>query len=732
MNLAEKHPLDDLPASIPESRLQRNSKIRPEHLAKLAIVYVRQSSRQQVLENRESTARQYGLAQEAQRLGWSAQRVLVIDEDQGQSGQSAENRPGFQRLLAEVTMEHVGLVLGLEMSRLARSSREWHHLFEICGIFGTLLADQEGVYDPNDPNDRLVLGLKGLMSEIELQTMRNRLERGRLNKAQRGKLFHGVSMGYVILPTGAVDFDPDEQAQAVVRLLFDKFDELGTIYGLFHWLIRHDVQLPFRLPTGAQKGQLQWRRPSIATLAQILKHPIYAGAYSYGRRAAHPKHKFAATNSYRPWLPMEQWQVLLKDHLPAYISWEQYLKNQERIQQNRNGPESPGAPRSGAALLSGVLVCGNCGRYMQTSYNSHGTAQYACNRHYVEATEPRCYGLAARVVDELVTQQVLQALQPAALELSLQAQHDIEWERQRLDKQWQQRQQRMRYDVELAERRYLAVDPANRLVAATLEKRWEEALNQEKEVQEQYDRFLQTTPPQLSDEEQKQIKALAVDIPALWQSPATTNIIRKQLIRCIVERVVVYVRCDSEFVQATIDWAGGYESQHEFIRPVATYAQLRDFEKLLDRVQQLRQAGETAAKIAAHLNAEGFYPPKRDGEFTAPVIYQLLKRRSLIGDERSHDELLDTNEWWLADLARELQLGYQKLGDWARRGWVHSRQTPIQGRWILWADSDEVIRLRQLLAQSRRGVNAYSNLLRTPKERPNSTALLIDQESDVG
>ena len=719
MKLAEKRPIDDLPPSIPESRLQYSPKIEPEHLEKLAVVYVRQSSRQQVLENRESTARQYGLAQEAERLGWPAQRVLVIDEDQGQSGPSAENRQGFRRLLAEVTMEHVGIVLGLEVSRLARSSKEWHHLFELCGIFGALLADQEGVYDPNDPNDRLILGLKGLMSEIELQTMRNRLERGRLNKAQRGELFHGVSTGYVILPTGEVDFDPDEQVQEVVHLLFDKFDELGTIYGLFHWLIRHDIQLPFRVRTGAQKGQLQWRRPSIATLAQILRHPMYAGAYSYGRRPTDPKRQYASTKSYRPWVPMEQWKVLLKDRLPAYISWEQYLKNRERIEQNRNGPGLLGAPRSGTALLPGVLVCGNCGRHMQASYHANDTAQYACHRHHVEATEPRCYGLAARVLDELVSQQVLRALEPAALELSLQAQADVERERQRLDKHWQQRRQRAGYEVALAERRYGAVDPANRLVAATLEKRWEEALSQEREVQEQYDRFLQTTPPRLSDEEQRRIKALAADIPALWQATGTTNVERKQLIRCVVERVVVYVRCDSEFVAATIRWAGGYESHHELVRPVATYAQLRDFEPLMNRVEQLRQAGHTAAQIAERLNSEGFYPPKRDGQFTAPVVYQLLKRRALIGNERSHNELLGPHEWWLTDLARQLEMSHSKLSDWARRGWVHSRKTPIQGRWILWADQDEVARLHKLLAQSRRGVNAYTSELRTPKERPN-------------
>lgn len=705
------------PAAIPEIRPLISMKIGPSHLEKLAIVYVRQSSPQQVLENRESTARQYALAQYAQALGWPSDRVLVIDEDQGQSGKTADNRVGFQRLLAEVTMEHAGIVLGLEMSRLARSSRDWHHLFELCGIFGTLLADQEGVYEANDPNDRLILGLKGIMSEVELQTMRNRLDRGRLNKAQRGEMFHGVPIGYVILPTGEVDFDPDEQVREVVQLMFDKFDELGSIYGLFHWLIRHDIRVPVRARTGAKKGQLEWRRPSIATLAQMLRHPIYAGAYSYGRRPTDPKRRFSSHNRYRPWVPMEQWKVLLKDHLPAYITWEQFLKNRERIKQNQNGSSSMGAPRRGAALLPGLLVCGTCGRYMQPSYHSGGDGHYACNRHHLEATEPKCYGLAAGVVDELVAQQVLRALEPAALELSLQAHADVERERQRLQKHWQQRLQRARYDVELAERRYQAVDPENRLVAATLEKRWEELLRDERQVQDDYDRFVRQTPAQLSDEERACIVALASDIPTLWNAAGTTNADRKQMVRCIVERVVVHVRCDREFVDVTIRWAGGYESHHEIVRPVATYAQLRDFEQLMNRVVELREAGHTAPRIAERLNAEGFYPPKRRGQFTKPVVYQLLKRRALIGNERAHYELLGADEWWLTDLARELQMSYLKLGDWANRGWVHCRKTPVQGYRILWADEDEVTRLRELLAQSRRGVNAYSSELKTPKNR---------------
>lgn len=717
MKTTEKVPAACPPATKSEIQPLRSAKIRTEHLERLAIIYVRQSSPQQVLENRESTARQYALAQYAEWLGWPSERVLVIDEDQGQSGKTAENRVGFQRLLAEVTMEHVGLVIGLEMSRLARSSKDWHHLFELCGIVGTLLADQEGVYDANDPNDRLILGLKGIMSEMELQTMRNRLDRGRLNKAQRGEMFHGVPLGYVLLPTGEVAFDPDEQAREVVRLIFDKFEEFGSIYGLFHWLIRNDIRLPVRARRGANRGELEWRRPSIPTLAQVLRHPIYAGAYAYGRRSVGPKRHVTSGPRYRPWVPMEQWKVLLKDRLPAYISWEQYLKNRERIEQNRNGSDSQGVPRSGAALLSGVLVCGHCDRHMQPSYHANGTAHYACNRQYVEATEPRCYGLTAQVIDELVSQQVLRALEPAAMELSLQAQADVERERQRLDKHWQQRLTRARYEVELAERRHGAVDPENRLVASTLEKRWEEALTRERQVREEYDRFLSQTPLRLSDEERARIQSLTSEIPALWRAPGTTNADRKQMIRCLVERVVVQVRCDSEFVDATIHWAGGYESHHEIVRPVATYAQLRDFEPLMNRVVELREAGHAAPEIAERLNAEGFYPPKRRGQFTSPVIYQLLKRRALIGNERSHDELLGRDEWWLTDLARELEMSHLKLRDWANRGWMHSRKTPVQGRWILWADDEERIRLRQLLTQSRRGVNAYTSELRTPKKR---------------
>jgi hypothetical protein len=363
-------------------------------------------------------------------------------------------------------------------------------------------------------------------------------------------------------------------------------------------------------------------------------------------------------------------------------------------------------------------VCGNCERRLAVHYRDGHAAFYRCDKHVLEARERSCYGLRCRELDDLVTQQVLKALEPAALELSMKALQDAEKERARLDQHWQQQLQRARYDVDLAERRYQAVDPANRLVASSLEKRWEESLHQQRQLHEDYDRFLRESPPRLSAAERATIAALATNIPALWQAPATTNADRKQIVRLLVERVVVQVRYHSERVEATIHWKGGCQSAHAFTRPVASYAQLHDFEHLLERMQQLRQSGDTAAQIAQALNDEGFHPLRGPGPFTAAIVHRLLHRRGLIGNEREQDRLLGDNEWWLTDLARELQMNALKLRDWATRGWLHSRRTPIQKYWVLWADRDEVKRLKALLAGSRRGINAYASDLTRPKTRP--------------
>ncbi|MCG8448378.1 MAG: recombinase family protein [Pirellulales bacterium] len=694
-----------------------SSKIRNEHLEKLAVVYVRQSSPKQVMEHRESRERQYALVDLARALGWPAERVLVIDDDQGQSGKWADNRNGFQRLLAEVTMDHGGIVIGLEMSRLARSSKDWQHLFELCGIFGTLLADEDGVYDAKDPTDRMVLGLKGIMSELELETMRKRLHRCAMNKAQRGELFHRVPFGYVILPDGKVAFDPDEQARSVVQLIFDKFDETGTIYSTFHWLVRHKICLPMRIQGGPHKGELDWRSPRLPTIVSALHNPIYAGAYGYGKRRYDYKSAYSSPQGKRKRVckPMEEWKVLIPDRLPAYISWDRYLKNQERIRQNRRGNGSLGVPGQGRALLGGILTCGTCGRKMSVLYRKDHPPHYTCQRHLLEARERTCYGLTATQIDELVRTHVLKALEPAALELSMKALADVEKERTRIDKHWQQRLERARYEIDVAQRRYRAVDPDNRLVAATLEKQWEEVLRAERQIQEAYDRFQRESPTQLSEDKRAKITALS-DISTLWHAEETSNADRKEIIRCLVDHVIVHVRRDSEYVDATIRWQGGYASVHELVRPVRSYAQLRDSEALMSRLVELRQQSCTAQQIANCLNAEGFKPPQRDA-FNRWIVHALLKRNGLMGMERSRDELLGENEWWIADLARELRTQTEKLRYWATRGWIHGRQTPIQGYWIVWADDEEVVRLRNLLAESRRGINKYSPSLTTPKPR---------------
>jgi DNA invertase Pin-like site-specific DNA recombinase len=297
------------------------SKIRPRHLERLAIVYVRQSTAQQVLEHRESAALQYDLRRRAITLGWAADRVIVIDEDQGQSGGTAEGRLGFQRLLAEIGLDHVGIVLGVEMSRLARSCKDWHQLLELCAIFDVILADQDGLYDPGDYNDRLLLGLKGTMSEAELHILRGRMLAGKRNKARRGELFNHAPIGFVRLPGAGMVLDPDEQAQNVVRLVFHKFEELGTVSSLLRYLARNGISLPVRPHFGPDRGQLQWRRPNRVTLTFLLHHPIYAGAYSHGRRPTDPRRKVPGRPATgRRLVPMEQWEVLIRDRLPGYIS----------------------------------------------------------------------------------------------------------------------------------------------------------------------------------------------------------------------------------------------------------------------------------------------------------------------------------------------------------------------------------------------------------------------------
>jgi DNA invertase Pin-like site-specific DNA recombinase len=604
----------------------RSAPITERHLSRLAIVYVRQSSAQQIFDHKESRERQYALADYAALLGWPRERILVIDADQGRSGRTAEQRPGFQHLLAEVTMDHVGLVLGLELSRLSRSSKDWYHLLEVCAVFGTLLADQDGVYDANDINDRLVLGLKGTMSEVELFTMHNRLERGKLHKAERGELILNVPCGYLKLPSGEVLIEPDEQARSVTQLVFDKFDELGSFGKVYRYFARNQIRMGMRVQRGPRRGELEWRPLTRALLGRMLHHPIYAGTYSYGRRRVDRKRTAADGGKVRMRaVPMSEWKVVKRDRLPAYITWERYLANQQKLLENCSWPEAPGVPRAGLALLPGLLVCGACGRRMHAGYRTKARPYYECMRRKLEGSD--CRGSGAAAIDELVSQQVLRALEPAALELSLQAIHNVHQERERLHRHWQQRLERAAHEAQRAERQYHAVEPENRLVARTLEQRWEESLRTQHALQEEFDRFAQEQPRQLSQDEKSRILALAENIPTLWNSPQTTPADRKEIVRLVVERVLVHIPADSERTKVEIVWRGGVTTSHEIVRSVSRYESLSDYPKLLERIKRLRAEGLTIAQVAIRLNQDGFRTPRSRKGYTATLVRKFLSRQ---------------------------------------------------------------------------------------------------------
>ena len=685
-----------------------SAKIRRDHQDRLAMVYVRQSTPQQVQEHRESTALQYNLRQRALDWGWPSKRVLVVDEDQAKTAATAEGRIGFHRLLAEVALDHVGLILGIDMSRLARSNKDWHYLLEVCAVFGTILSDLDGVYDPRDYNDRLLLGLKGTLSEAELHMIRQRMYEGRLNKARRGELFNAAPVGYVRSATGDLALDPDEQVQAVVRLIFDQFDTLGTINAVLQYLVRNDIRIPVRPHSGPNRGKLEWRRPNRQTLRNLLHHPLYAGAYTWGRRLIDPRRKVPG----RPWtgrtvVPPERCLVFLKDRCPAYITWPRYEANQRQIADNQARAQRLGAVREGSALLAGLLVCGQCGCRMMVHYDRPQAGQprdmtrprYTCRRHATEYAKPLCQSITGRVLDELVGRQILALLEPATLELSLTAAADIERERATADRQWQQRLERAHYETDRARRQYDVVEPENRLVTRELERQWEEHLLEQRTLEDEHDRFRQSQPTSLSDADRQLIRALSADLPRLWHSPKTSWADRQTVVRQLIGRVVVTASVHSQHADVSIHWAGGYTSQHALVRPVARYDQLDNFEELMGLVLELRGKKLTSAQIAEQLNREGFCPLKRRATFDGQMVRTLLSRQGRTGKrpKAMESRVFASNEWWFSDLARHLQMSKDTLYNWLRRGWVHGRQLSVAGgRWILWADADEADRLRKL------------------------------------
>ncbi|HEX6510290.1 MAG TPA: recombinase family protein [Chloroflexota bacterium] len=685
----------------------RSEKIRSWHQDRLAIVYVRQSTPQQVLNHQESARLQYGLATSARALGWSDSQILVIDDDTGQSGASAEQRTGFQHLVSEVSLDHVGIILGVEMSRLARSNKDWHQLLELCALFRTLIADLDGIYDPAHYNDRLLLGLKGTMSEAELHILRQRLHLGCLTKARRGELHFALPVGYVWGDDGQIQFDPDEQAQEVVHLIFRTFEDQGTIGAVVRYLAQHQVQIGVRVREGPGKGQLVWRRPNRMTIQNILKHPLYAGAYVYGRRQHDPRRARAGRpNSGRVTMAPAEWHAFLLDHAPAYLSWEQYERNQARLAANRARAEAMGAVRAGAALLAGLVVCARCGRRLQVHHNRQNHHRYQCMQLRSNYGEPLCQGIAGPCLDTYVSEQVLQALEPAALELSLLATERVEQERAALDRLWQQRRERAAYEADRAARQYHACEPENRLVARTLEGAWNQKLVEQQRLEEEYHRFCRQQPRLLSAEERDAIRQLATNIPALWTAESTTPIDRKEIIRQVVDRVTVDAQGATEQVTVRIEWAGGGQTDGVVTRPIAKLRDLSTYAELCDRVTALTHAGMTAPAIAEQLTEEGYSHPHAGGRFGEAGMRDLQRELGLRPDRpfARPREGLRPDEWWPVDMIRVLEIPQSTLYNWIRRGIVRARQLDRRtGRWVVMATKEELAQLHQRHREGRAG-----------------------------
>jgi DNA invertase Pin-like site-specific DNA recombinase len=657
-------------------------KIHRRHRERSAIVYVRQSTPQQVERHQESTRLQYALVERASQFGWDRETIVVIDDDLGRSGATIEGRLGFQRLVAEVGLGNVGLVLGIEMSRLARSCRDWHQLLEICSLFDTLIADTDGVYDAADHNDRLLLGLKGTMSEAELHIIKARMLAGRRAKAQRGELGKPVPMGYVRRPSGDVTFDPDEQAQATIRLVFELFERFRTVGKVMTYLVEHDIKMPIRVAGGSRKGELEWHRVNRPSLYNLFANPIYAGAYVYGARPTdRRRQKPGRPGTGRGPGRVEGAEVFLPDRLPAYISWKQYESN--RAQLHANKATQTGSARAGSALLAGLLTCGRCGLRMTAIYNNNGhTARYVCHRMHADYGEPFCQSLKAAPLDAMIARLVLEALAPAAVEASLLVANDLEAENATLEHHWQQRRERARYAVERARRQYDAVEPENRLVARTLERAWEHALAEETKLEAEYDRFRRERRQTPSVAEMTMIRSLTQDMPMIWAAETTTQADRQTIVRLLLERVLVDVVDGSEQVHLECHWHGGNRTKQTLVRPVARAKALSTYCALVARAAELHRAGNNCAKIAVTLNAEAWRPAKRRDTFNGQMVRHLLTTAGIIKPSPRRQRTLpgrQPDEWTIRELAEELGLPQPTLYNWVQNGRLRSRSVKAGG-----------------------------------------------------
>ena len=587
--------------------MNERAKITPSHLSRHAIVYLRQSSAAQVAHNRESTDRQYALAGKARELGWPEDRIIVIDEDLGLSGSGSVARSGFARLTAEVALAHVGLVLGLEVSRLARNNADWHRLIDLAGLTDTLIGDADGIYHPALFNDRLLLGLKGTMSEAELHVLRARLNGGIRNKAARGELRRGLPVGLVWGEgDGEVRFHPDEAVVTAIRSVFARFTETGSARRVWLWFRSEGIKFPLRMHAHAE---IRWVEASYSAIHHVLTNPVYAGAYVYGKTRQETILDASGVRKKRVrHLPRSQWQVLIPEHHPGFIDWQTYEANQARIAKNtRPGPHKVGgAVREGSALLQGLASCGHCGRRLRTHYRGRNAAPgYHCpGKALVDGRGVYCLNVGGLQIDEAVTRAFIAALEPAKLAATLAAAEQLERDRETSLKQWRLGVERASYEASRAERRYRAVDPDNRLVARGLEREWEESLSALESAKADLQRREKERPRVLSQAERDHLLALGPDLATVWHAATTTPRDRKELLRALIEEVIIKVERGTASAHLTLRWKGGALGEIELALPRSRPATIRTDEDTIALVRRLA-AHHPDPVIAGILNRQG-------------------------------------------------------------------------------------------------------------------------------
>lgn len=641
-------------------------KISEEHMDRNAYLYVRQSTVRQVLENTESTKRQYALKERAIAMGWPEDRITIIDSDLGKSGSSSADREGFKRLVSEVGMGNAGIVIGLEVSRLARNSSDWHRLLEICALTKTLILDEEGIYDPAQFNDRLLLGLKGTMSEAELHVIKQRLHGGALAKAARGELNLHLPMGFVYRNDGKVILDPDKQVRQTIELFFDTFRRIGTANGTVKYFKENNLPFPYRIRTGTNKGELVWRNLVYSRAIQILHNARYAGAYFYGRMKSW---KLPAGKTKYKILPQDKWHTLIKNAHEGYISWEEYEANQKRIfisASTYGAYRRKSLPREGSALLQGMTICGVCGKritvHYHTRYKSRRIPYYLCQREGIENVEPICQSINGEVVDNAISELLIKSFTPLALEVSLNVQDELKTRFEETDRLRRKHVERAEYETDLARRRYMQVDPGNRLVAGSLEADWNEKMRALRKAQEEYERQREKDIKIFSTEEREKILSLATDFPGLWNDPDTPCREKKRMIRLLISDVTLK-KNEDRTIQVYIRFRGGACKSIQLPAPVKACDLNRTSKEIITYIDILLY-DYTDAEISDILNKEG----KRSGTGMSfsPLIVATIRRNA--GLKSRFERLREKKLLTLDEISEKLKLSTKAIREWGRKG----------------------------------------------------------------